>query len=272
MNTEESIRELLILADHINDEYLSPHPSTSNLANLLNLEKDKLQILQSHQSIIRQINKTCKKFVVADQNNLPYGLISFIDRKDYPYYRLLSHIEEQYPQSIKDLVITLLYGELMKLTAKSQDISKRAYQILINSPIAEQQIVDNNLAPLMQVYDTIDFEINLNSLISSVIRGEVQPVILTPDEEKISYFIEKLLYLANYLVKSKLLISNDKIPIKMVKSYVSALMAIFNEDELHDMLNNCLDLLPNDIKDFVVDRFDEATKLIALKSKVFIKA
>lgn len=282
-NSNRYISDMLYYGQLIDIEYgkiLSKGVNAQSINYILylkRLENDTLKKIEFDEKTKRTIKHFFELNTTRTYESLPYGVEREIEPKEYPYYRLMSYMNADYIngnllKSLNDTVVAFLYQGLYELSDE-EAIRKKAFQILLNSPLIEKQILENNLQPLDIVYDTSTLEVGLKSTIMKVkskkdddFRNIYQ---MDVSEEIISEFINRILHLSEYISETYLLESGNKAQLNVIKAYLNSLIATLDEEELDDMRYNTLEILPSpEIQDLVVDGFDEAGKLFQLKRKV----
>lgn len=178
----ETLKNLFYIGESLLAEYKifesSGELSKDRVLNLLDMEDyllDSIDLTKdSYMAIKVGIVEKIGGFV---QMSLPNALSPYMTEKTYPYIRVLSRLQLKHlskDQSnvysmcksvFNDLEIGLFYGKLYDYIKTSEDsdnkFSKLITMILIDSPLVERQIVENDMQPLEYVDDAIDLQIDL---------------------------------------------------------------------------------------------------------------
>lgn len=261
----------LILSDTKKEEHIERIKELSERENAI-LKNISFQDLENFKHHIY------KKLGLIDFE-LPFGLKRFISKEEYPYYRLLSKIlflekSQVLPNTIsfQSTEIGLLYNGLLLSNDKNSDTTKRAFQILLNSPIIETEALSNNLQPLEKVYDMSDLEIAYSMtpfLVDAAKMNFKKTYEISVEKIKTGYFLKKMSALIEYLDTTDFLKHPSNFEKTIIQSYISSIFSLLDNDKMEELFFEITNFTNNpSIRDFIVDAFNDSTKLLKFKRKV----
>lgn len=249
------------------------------ILQLISKEQEILKSIDLKKPSVRSVlNKILASF--SKDNALPFGVLYDLQENEYPYYRLLAHLNyfDNDPRntdfvSIRTLIDTEIAFLFNELCAKA--MRGKAFRILMNAPDVEVKALNNGLKPFDAVYESLDWEVQFKSLkqLVDLKRMDVEVdksgfSIPSANELRISFYVEKLMAISQSISDA---IAANKAPMDLisVRSYLNSILALIDEDDLEDMKFNAMDVVANpEVQELVCDSFEEAPKLMELKVKI----
>lgn len=157
--------------------------SVEKMLCLLTLENDLLETFDITYDRLVKIEQEIKSKIGANFDvSIPLGLTPYMTDETYPYIRMMARVKCAYrfrsdyaidasDTALLDLEIGLLYKTLIDdariYRCCKSEFKKCAWQVLVDSPVLEMEIVKNEMHPVAHIDDVVGIQMNLINILAA---------------------------------------------------------------------------------------------------------